>query len=101
MMPFGLLTRVGPRNDVLDGGPDPHTSRGNFEGEKGPAQDMRRLVWQSVYSKKFSRRQHRYGSDADWGVLDGVHIGATWRIRLNRPCVTVMWSYVRLLRPLC
>jgi len=20
---FGLLTRVGPRNDVLDGGPDP------------------------------------------------------------------------------
>ena len=28
-MPFGLWTRVGPRNRVLDGGP-----RGNFEGEK-------------------------------------------------------------------
>jgi len=25
--------------------------------------------------------------DADWAVLDGVHIGATWRIRLNHPCV--------------
>ena len=23
--------------------------------------------------------------DVDWGVLIGVHIGATWRIRLNRP----------------
>jgi len=26
------------------------------------------------------------GGDADWGVLDGVHIRATWRIRLNCPC---------------
>jgi len=23
-------------------------------------------------------------------VLDGVHIGATWRIRLNRQCAAVM-----------
>jgi len=23
-MPFSLCTRVGPRNHVLDGGPDPH-----------------------------------------------------------------------------
>jgi len=29
--------------------------------------------------------QHRYGADVDWSVLDGVHIGATWRIRLNCP----------------
>ena len=27
-------------------------------------------------------------------VLDGVHIGATWRMRLNRPCPAVM-------QPLC
>jgi len=26
-MPFGLWTRVGPRNHVLDGGPDPHGKR--------------------------------------------------------------------------
>ena len=39
---------------------------GEFWGVKGPAQDM---------------PGHGYGADADWGVLDGVHIGATWRIR--------------------
>jgi len=31
--------------------------------------------------------QHRYGMDADWGVLDGVHTGATRWIRLSRPWV--------------
>ena len=38
-MPFGLRTRLGPWNHVLDGSPDLHTTedplvgRGNFEGE--------------------------------------------------------------------
>jgi len=27
----------------------------------------------------------------------GVHIGTTWRIRLNRPCTTAMRPYVKLL----
>jgi len=27
----------------------------------------------------------------------GVHIGATWRILLNHPCVAAMRSYVQLL----
>jgi len=31
-MPFGLRTRVGPGNYVLDGGPDLPIARGNFEG---------------------------------------------------------------------
>ena len=26
-------------------------------------------------------------------VLDGVHIGVTWQIRLNRPCAAVMRPY--------
>jgi len=30
----------------------------------------------------------------------GVHIGATWRIRLNRPCAAAMRPYVKLLWPL-
>ena len=30
-------------------------------------------------------------------LLDGVHIGATWRIRLNRPCAAAMRPYVKLL----
>ena len=35
-MPFGLRTQVGTGNHMLDGGPDPPTGRGNFEG-KGAA----------------------------------------------------------------
>ena len=31
-MLFGLRTRVGPGNHVLDGSPDPLMGRGNFEG---------------------------------------------------------------------
>ena len=34
-MLFGLRTRVGPGNHVLDGGPDPSMARGDFEGLKG------------------------------------------------------------------
>ena len=34
-MPFGLRTRVGPGNHVLDGGPDLPMGRSNFEGERG------------------------------------------------------------------
>jgi len=33
-MPFGLWAQMGPKNHVLDGGPDPTMERGNF-GEKG------------------------------------------------------------------
>ena len=33
-IPFGLRTRVGPGNHVLDGSPDP-MGRGNFEGGMG------------------------------------------------------------------
>jgi len=29
-----------------------------------------------------------------------VHIGATWRIRLNRLCEAAMLPFVKLLRPL-
>jgi len=32
-----------------------------------------------------------------WLSIYGVHIGATWRIRLNHPCAAVMWHYVKLL----
>ena len=31
-MPFGMWTRVGIKNYVLDGGPDPPVGRGTFEG---------------------------------------------------------------------
>jgi len=44
--------------------------------------------------------QHQYGADstdADWSVVDGVHIGSTWQIHPNRPYAVVMWHYVNLL----
>jgi len=34
-MPFGLRTRVGPGNHVLDGSPDSPMGRGKFEEGKG------------------------------------------------------------------
>jgi len=35
-----------------------------------------------------------------WLSRHGVHIGATWRIRLNRQCAAAMRPYVKLLWPL-
>jgi len=50
---------------------------GNFDGKKRLAQDMPGHVQQSI---QLSRGQNRSGVDADWSELDGVHIGATWRV---------------------
>jgi len=35
-----------------------------------------------------------------WLSIYRVHIDTTLRIRLNRPCVAVMWPYVKLFWPL-
>ena len=43
---------------------------------------------------QFSTGQNRYSVDADWRVLDGVHLGATWRIQLNCPYAAAMRPYV-------
>ena len=51
-------------------------------------------VLRSIYPERLSSGQHRYGEDADWGVLDGVHIGAIWRIRLNCPCAAAIRPYM-------
>jgi len=32
-----------------------------------------------------------------WLSIYGVHIGTTWRIRLNRPCAAMMQPYAQLL----
>jgi len=48
--------------------------RGNFDGKREPAQDMPGHVQQSIYSKRLSRGQNRFGVDTDWDVLDGGHI---------------------------
>jgi len=38
--------------------------------------------------------------NADWSVIDGMHIGTTWQIRLNGLCTVAMQPYVNLLWPL-
>jgi len=35
-IPFGIRTQVGPKNHVLDGGPDPLMGRGKHEGKGRP-----------------------------------------------------------------
>jgi len=51
--------------------------------------------------KATQQGQNLYGVDADWDVLGGIHIGATWRIRLNRPCAAAMRPYVKLFLTTC
>jgi len=58
VMPFRMMTQVGPRNYVFDWGPEPHTRRRNFEGEKELAQD-----------KVTQQGQNWHAADAHWGVL--------------------------------
>ena len=70
----------GPKELPIRWGPDPLRQRGNFEGKKSPAQDMPGHVQRSVYSKRLSRGQYRYGVDASWGVPDW---GAYWRHLAN------------------
>jgi len=53
-------------------------------------------AWPSIYSE-IQQGQHRYGADTALGVLDEVHIGATWRIQLKRPCAAAVRLYVKLL----
>ena len=48
-MPFGLRTRVGPGNNVLDGGLDPPVRTDDFEGRKGrPIVKYRDILLSSV-----------------------------------------------------
>jgi len=50
------------------------------------------------YMKATQQGQGRYGSELLMpSVIDGVHIGVTWRIRLNRPCAAATQLYVKLL----
>jgi len=69
-MPFGLRTRVGPGNQVLDGGPDPPMGSGNFEGRKGrPIVKYRDTLLSSV-QKRLNRSRCRLGC---WlGLAQGI-----------------------------
>jgi len=80
------------------GSRSPHM-KGNFEGEKWPAQDMPGHALWLIYLKQLGRWQDHYDANADWSILGVVHIGATWLIQLNPPCLAAMqpYQYVKLL----
>jgi len=60
-MPFGLRTRVGPGNHVVDGGPDPSMARGNFEGEEGRPIIKYWDTLRSYVQKRLNRSRCRLG----------------------------------------
>jgi len=70
---FGMRTRVGPRNHTLAGVHIPTREGAIFVAKwAGPGHD-RTFRW-LIYSKRPSRGQNRYGVDADWSVLDSLHL---------------------------
>jgi len=77
--------------------------RGNFEGKEAAHCKLQGLSAVSC-TKKAEPVEMPFGVWTRVGprkhVLDGVHIGATWRLRLNRRCVAAMRPYVKLLSPL-
>ena len=96
MMPFGMLTRVDPRNYVLDGAPDPCMWRGNFEGRKG-----RPRICSAVTVLKATQQGAK---QLQCGCRLGCsRWGAHWRHLANRiehPCAAVVRSYVKYAWPL-
>jgi len=68
-LPFGLKTRVGPRNHVLDGVQVPH-GRGNFDGKGRPIVKYRETLRSSV-QKRLNRSRCRLGCRLGWaqGIL--------------------------------
>ena len=73
--------------------------RGNFEAERGSPSIG--TLWHELCKNGWTDRDVIWDVDPGGSnVLDGVHIGATWRIRLNRPCASAMWPFCQLLWPL-
>jgi len=64
-MPFGLQTRVGPRNDVLDGVQIP-VRRGNFEGGEGAAHCKIYGLSAVSCAKSAERIQMSFGMLSEW-----------------------------------
>ena len=65
-MPFGLRTRLGLGNHVLDGGPDPPMGRGNIEGGKGRPIVKYRNTAIICVKKKQNRSRCRLGCGLGW-----------------------------------
>jgi len=85
---FALWTRAGPRNHVLDGGPDPPVRRAILKGKgaahckvQGPSAVS---CAKTAVQKRLDRTGCRLGYGHEWAKEACVN--ATCRIRLNCPC---------------
>jgi len=93
----GMWTRVDPRKHVLHGGPHPHNEVAVLEGGSGPPR-----IDADMFGGRYTQSDSA-GAASVWYrcrlgcILDRVHIGTTWQIRLNRLCPAAMRSYVQLL----
>jgi len=65
-MLFGLRTRVGPGNYVLDGGPYLPMRRGSFEGRKGRPIVRYRDTLQSSVQKRLNQSRCRLDCGLGW-----------------------------------
>ena len=111
-MPFGLWARMGPRNHVLDG---VQRCGGTLPWQPilGLILLLTGFVW-TIATRQLVTEGFEWSADRCryrrypvpkgrchgnyfWLSIYGVHIGATWRIRLNRACAAAMWPYVKLL----
>jgi len=63
-----LWTRVGPKKHVLDGGPDPNTWMGNFEGESG-----RPMTCPDTSGGRYTQSDSTGGSTGTVQMLIGVY----------------------------
>ena len=67
--------------------------KGKFWGRRGDGQDIRTCVTVNILKVTWQNR-------CRLGALDGMHIGTTCRMWLNRTCAALMRPYVELLWPL-
>jgi len=116
-MPFWLRARMGRRNHVLDGGPAVLMDVAMATSFLGLNLLLTGFVWtiatwqlvmkgvwvvgrQNADTADTLRVRNVAMATIFWLSIYGMHIGATWCIRLNRPCSAAMRPYVKLLWPL-
>jgi len=95
-MSFGVWSRVGPRNHVLDGGPDLR-GKGQFWGRKGRpiVKYSDHLPWAVQKRLNWSRFCLGYALGLAQGSMCymEVHISTTWRIQLKHPCAAAICAF--------
>jgi len=94
---------MGPRNHVLDRGPDPACERSILRGKGEPIVKYRDLC--HALCKTAELMEIPFGMCTRVGprkyVLDGSHVVATWRIQLNHPCAMEMWPFRQVTLTTC